>query len=159
MRNNGDWTSCESILEHSDIGEKLAHKLRKLEEEKMQLERERAHETKMQQHQDETMRMNDENMRMQENTEEILHVQQQKQEMTMQQMIEGDEMKMREEEQQQQQLRIHDELLEKDRRSVVDIRRQEDIRLKSMEKQEVRHFIFIFYSIMYFFLFSNLFIF
>ncbi|XP_044016226.1 putative mediator of RNA polymerase II transcription subunit 26 isoform X1 [Aphidius gifuensis] len=141
--NDREQNSCESILEHSDIGEKLAHKLRKLEEEKMQLERERAHETEMQHRQEEeTMRMNDENTRIMENTEDMLREeeqqhQHQQQEITMQiQKIE--EIKIRDEEQKlrikNDQLRIHDEIIEQEKRS-VDILRQEEI-ARSMEDQE-----------------------
>ncbi|XP_046629017.1 uncharacterized protein CG43427 isoform X1 [Neodiprion virginianus] len=47
------------------IGEKLAHKLRELEEEKMQLERERAQEVELRRQED-TLRKNEENIRKQE---------------------------------------------------------------------------------------------
>lgn len=137
------WRYGNDREQNSDIGEKLAHKLRKLEEEKMQLERERAHETEMQHRQEEeTMRMNDENTRIMENTEDMLREeeqqhQHQQQEITMQiQKIE--EIKIRDEEQKlrikNDQLRIHDEIIEQEKRS-VDILRQEEI-ARSMEEQE-----------------------
>ncbi|XP_012269699.2 uncharacterized protein CG43427 isoform X1 [Athalia rosae] len=59
------WRYGNSGEVNSDIGEKLAHKLRELEEEKMQLERERAQEVELRRR-EETLRKNEENIRKQE---------------------------------------------------------------------------------------------
>ncbi|XP_011302556.1 interaptin isoform X2 [Fopius arisanus] len=114
------WRYGSDREQNSDLGEKLADKLRELEEEKMQLERER---------QEETLRKNDENARKQE--EETIRKQQQQQE--------ADEKCLREEElrikaEQLQQSRLHDEKLENDRRT-AEMRRQEEIHLRSIEDQ------------------------
>ncbi|XP_063981559.1 trichohyalin isoform X2 [Diachasmimorpha longicaudata] len=112
------WRYGSDREQNSDIGEKLADKLRELEEEKMQLERER---------QEETLRKNDENARKQE--EEKMRKQQQQQE--------ADEKIHREEELRikTEQLRLHDEMLENERRTAAEVRRQEEMRLRSMEDQ------------------------
>ncbi|XP_015124455.1 titin homolog isoform X2 [Diachasma alloeum] len=113
------WRYGSDREQNSDIGEKLADKLRELEEEKMQLERER---------QEETLRKNDENARKQE--EEKIRKQQQQQQ-------EADEKTHREEELRikTEQLRLHEEMLENERRTAAEVRRQEEMRLRSTEDQ------------------------
>ena len=116
-------------LSNSDIGEKLAHKLRELEEEKMQLERERASQESgdNRRHQEssvETLRMNEENLRKQE-------------ELTRQE----DESRQQQLEQQRAETIIQeeeDEVILRD----CEIRRQEDILVRATENgvQEVMCF-------------------
>ncbi|XP_043280431.1 uncharacterized protein smash isoform X3 [Venturia canescens] len=54
------WRYGNNREQNSDIGEKLAHKLRELEEEKMQLERERAQESELRHRQEEIARQKEE---------------------------------------------------------------------------------------------------
>ncbi|XP_076669228.1 smallish isoform X4 [Andrena cerasifolii] len=121
---------------NSDLGEKLAHKLRELEEEKMELERERAQEAALRR-QEETLRKNEENIRKQE---EMMRKQQE--ETARQQeaaRAEADakraEEKRQEEElrAQAEQLRIQNEIEEE--RRVADARRKEEKRIRAMESQ------------------------
>lgn len=121
------------------MGEKLAHKLRELEEEKMQLERERAQEVVLRR-QEETLRKNNEdNARKQE---EMLRKQQD--EIARQQEVaraeaeaKRAEEKRQEEEQQQQQLRAQAEQLriQKEIEEEMDARRNEEKRIRAMESQ------------------------
>ncbi|CAK9800414.1 Uncharacterized protein CG43427 [Anthophora plagiata] len=122
---------------NSDLGEKLAHKLRELEEEKMQLERERAQEAALRR-QEETLRKNEDNIRKQEET-----LRKQQEETARQQeaaRVEAEakraEEKRREEEElraQAERLRIQNELEEE--RRVADARRIEEKRIRAIENQ------------------------
>ncbi|XP_029044914.2 calponin homology domain-containing protein DDB_G0272472 isoform X1 [Osmia bicornis bicornis] len=122
---------------NSDLGEKLAHKLRELEEEKMQLERERAQETALRR-QEETLRKNEDNMRKQEET-----LRKQQEETARQQEAaraeaeakRAEEMRQKEEELrvQAEQLRIQNEIEEE--RRIADARRIEEKRIRAMENQ------------------------
>ncbi|CAK9806465.1 Uncharacterized protein CG43427 [Anthophora quadrimaculata] len=122
---------------NSDLGEKLAHKLRELEEEKMQLERERAQEAALRR-QEETLRKNEDNIRKQEET-----LRKQQEEAARQQeaaRVEAEakraEEKRREEEElraQAERLRIQNELEEE--RRVADARRIEEKRIRAIENQ------------------------
>ncbi|XP_034939260.1 general transcriptional corepressor trfA [Chelonus insularis] len=125
------WRYGNDREQNSDIGEKLAHKLRELEEEKMQLERERAQEAELQR-QEETLRKNDEDSRKQE--EQLLRKQQ---ESTMQQeMVHVEEMELREKELRLdvERFTLHDKMIENESRS-MDIRHQEDLHFRPSESQ------------------------
>ncbi|KAK0174027.1 hypothetical protein PV328_007146 [Microctonus aethiopoides] len=151
------WRYGNDREQNSDIGEKLAYKLRELEEEKMQLERERAQNAEIHR-QEETMRKNDKNSR--KHDEELLWKQQQQQQLQQQDAVNQqeivciEELNLREEnllqneknieeeedEEEEQlrieaeRLRIHDELMANERRSAEN-RRKEEIRLRSIEDQ------------------------
>ncbi|XP_060821847.1 uncharacterized protein CG43427 isoform X1 [Bombus pascuorum] len=122
---------------NSDLGEKLAHKLRELEEEKMQLERERAQEAALRR-QEETLRKNEDNMRKQEET---LRKQQQEETARQQEAARAEAEAKRAEEKRQEeelraqaeQLRIQNEIQEE--RRVADARRIEEKRIRAMESQ------------------------
>ncbi|XP_012148469.2 smallish isoform X4 [Megachile rotundata] len=122
---------------NSDLGEKLAHKLRELEEEKMQLERERAQETALRR-QEETLRKNEDNMRKQEETlrkqqEEAARLQEAARAEA--EAKRAEEMRQKEEELrvQAEQLRIQNEIEEE--RRIADARRIEEKRIRAMENQ------------------------
>ncbi|XP_012285559.1 trichohyalin isoform X3 [Orussus abietinus] len=121
---------------NSDIGEKLAHKLRELEEEKMQLERERAQEVELRRQ--ETLRKNEENIRKQEDA-----LRKQQKEVARQQETARAEAEARcaEEKRQEEELRIQTEQMriqteieEKERRA-LELRRQEELRIRAIESQ------------------------
>nr|XP_033203094.1 LIM domain only protein 7 isoform X3 [Bombus vancouverensis nearcticus] len=122
---------------NSDLGEKLAHKLRELEEEKMQLERERAQEAALRR-QEETLRKNEDNIRKQEET---LRKQQQEETARQQEAARAEAEAKRAEEKRQEeelraqaeQLRIQNEIQEE--RRVADARRIEEKRIRAMESQ------------------------
>ncbi|XP_026667197.1 calponin homology domain-containing protein DDB_G0272472 isoform X2 [Ceratina calcarata] len=119
---------------NSDLGEKLAHKLRELEEEKMQLERERAQEVVLRR-QEETLRKNNEdNARKQE---EMLRKQQD--EIARQQEVARAEAeaKRAEEKRQEEELRAQAEQLriQKEIEEEMDARRIEEKRIRAMENQ------------------------
>ncbi|XP_043589293.1 LIM domain only protein 7 isoform X3 [Bombus pyrosoma] len=122
---------------NSDLGEKLAHKLRELEEEKMQLERERAQEAALRR-QEETLRKNEDNIRKQEET---LRKQQQEETARQQEAARAEAEAKRVEEKRQEeelraqaeQLRIQNEIQEE--RRVADARRIEEKRIRAMESQ------------------------
>ncbi|XP_012343757.1 calponin homology domain-containing protein DDB_G0272472-like isoform X4 [Apis florea] len=113
---------------NSDLGEKLAHKLRELEEEKMQLERERAQEAALRR-QEETLRKNEDNIRKQEETARQQEVARAEAE------AKRAEEKRQEEElrAQAEKLRIQNEIEEE--RRVADARRIEEKRIRDMENQ------------------------
>lgn len=122
---NRSWNSWRN----SDLGEKLAHKLRELEEEKMQLERERAQEAALRR-QEETLRKNNEdNIRKQEETARQQEVARAEAE------AKRAEEKRQEEElrAQAEKLRIQNEIEEE--RRVADARRVEEKRIRDMENQ------------------------
>ncbi|XP_011707869.1 PREDICTED: uncharacterized protein LOC105462738 isoform X2 [Wasmannia auropunctata] len=136
------WRYGDNREYNSDLGEKLAHKLRELEEEKMQLEREAilrcnedafrkrddnarkqedasSHEqTLQQQHDDETAKQRETQARTTE--EEAKYI--------------GDKRKDEELETQPEQLRMQNEIEEKERR-VADACRKEEMRIRTMESQ------------------------
>ncbi|XP_014611742.1 PREDICTED: calponin homology domain-containing protein DDB_G0272472 isoform X3 [Polistes canadensis] len=169
------WRYGNNHERNSDLGEKLAHKLRELEEEKMQLERERAQEVVLRR-QEENLRKNEDNVLRKQ--EETLRKQQQQQQQQQQQHLsyhhhhhhhhrhhhQDDEIRQqqeaaaaaaaaarieietkrvevtRQEEEQrriqaEQQLRIQNEIEEKERRTTTDVRRKEEIRIRAMENQ------------------------
>lgn len=137
---NRSWNSWRN----SDLGEKLAHKLRELEEEKMQLERERAQEAALRR-QEETLRKNNEdNIRKQEETARQQEVARAEAE------AKRAEEKRQEEElrAQAEKLRIQNEIEEE--RRVADARRVEEKRIRDMEnqirEQEVWILFFFFFS-------------
>ncbi|XP_061943218.1 LIM domain only protein 7 isoform X7 [Apis cerana] len=111
---------------NSDLGEKLAHKLRELEEEKMQLERERAQEAALRR-QEETLRKNEDNIR--------------KQEERQQEVARAEaEAKRAEEKRQEEELRAQAEKLRiqneiEEERRAADARRVEEKRIRDMENQ------------------------
>ncbi|XP_033222059.1 uncharacterized protein LOC117176113 isoform X2 [Belonocnema kinseyi] len=128
------WRYGNSCELNSDIGEKLAHKLLELEEEKMQLERERAQETEEQRRQEETMRKNEENIRQQE---EILRKQQEEIE-RQEEAARVQEAKRLDEERKEEELRIQvqeklkiKEIEEKEKKA-AEARRQEEIQNKNL---------------------------
>ncbi|XP_015430121.1 PREDICTED: calponin homology domain-containing protein DDB_G0272472 isoform X2 [Dufourea novaeangliae] len=130
------WRYGNNCDMNSDLGEKLAHKLRELEEEKMQLERERAQEAALRR-QEETLRKNEDNLRKQE---EALRKQQEetaRQQETARAEAEAKraEKKRQEEElrAQAEQLRIQNEIEEE--RRVADARRKEEKRIRAMQSQ------------------------
>ncbi|XP_043506385.1 LIM domain only protein 7 isoform X3 [Frieseomelitta varia] len=122
---------------NSDLGEKLAHKLRELEEEKMQLERERAQEAVLRR-QEETLRKNEDNIRKQEET---LRKQQQEETARQQEAARAEaEAKHAEEKRQEEELRAQAEQLRiqneiEEERRVADARRIEEKRIRAMESQ------------------------
>ncbi|XP_070169178.1 mucin-3B isoform X3 [Polyergus mexicanus] len=129
---------------NSDLGERLAHKLRELEEEKMQLEREailRCNE--------DAFRKKDDNTRKQEDASSHEQQQQQHDETAKQRETQartkeeakeeeakyvGDKRKDAELKMQSEQLRMQNEIEEKERR-VVDACRKEELRIRTMESQ------------------------
>ncbi|XP_050447137.1 uncharacterized protein DDB_G0284459 isoform X6 [Cataglyphis hispanica] len=129
---------------NSDLGERLAHKLRELEEEKMQLEREailRCNE--------DAFRKKDDNARKQEDASSHEQQQQQHDETAKQREIQartkeevekeeakyiGDKRKDGELKMQSEQLRMQNEIEEKERR-VADACRKEELRIRTMESQ------------------------
>ncbi|XP_018377542.1 PREDICTED: calponin homology domain-containing protein DDB_G0272472 isoform X4 [Trachymyrmex cornetzi] len=133
------WRYGDNREYNSDLGEKLAHKLRELEEEKMQLEREAilrcnedafrkrddarkqedasSHEQSQQQH-DETAKQREIQMRTTEKEAKYI----------------GDKRKDEELETQSGQLRMQNEIEEKERR-VADACRKEEMRIRTMESQ------------------------
>ncbi|GAB1866543.1 hypothetical protein CAJAP_07622 [Camponotus japonicus] len=130
---------------NSDLGERLAHKLRELEEEKMQLEREailRCNE--------DAFRKKDDNARKQEDASSHEQQQQQHDETAKQQETQartkeeeeeekeakyvGDKRKDGELKMQSEQLRMQNEIEEKERR-VADACRKEELRIRTMESQ------------------------
>lgn len=119
---NRSWNSWRN----SDLGEKLAHKLRELEEEKMQLERERAQEAALRR-QEETLRKNEDNIR--------------KQEERQQEVARAEaEAKRAEEKRQEEELRAQAEKLRiqneiEEERRAADARRVEEKRIRDMENQ------------------------
>ncbi|XP_043483093.1 uncharacterized protein LOC122511726 isoform X2 [Leptopilina heterotoma] len=126
------WRYGNSRELNSDIGEKLAHKLRELEEEKMQLERERALEAEEQRRQEEMLRKNEENIRKQE---EIVRKQQQQEEIVHQEVARAAEVKRLEDEridkelrlQTQEKLKIQTEINDESEKKISENRRQEEI--------------------------------
>ncbi|CAL1673250.1 unnamed protein product [Lasius platythorax] len=136
------WRYGDNREYNSDLGERLAHKLRELEEEKMQLEREAilrcnedafrkkddnarkqedasSHEQQQQQH-DETAKQRETQARTKEEKEEAKYV--------------GDKRKDGELKMQSEQLRMQNEIEEKERR-VADACRKEELRIRTMESQ------------------------
>ncbi|KMQ90327.1 lim domain only protein 7, partial [Lasius niger] len=136
------WRYGDNREYNSDLGERLAHKLRELEEEKMQLEREAilrcnedafrkkddnarkqedasSHEQQQQQH-DETAKQRETQARTKEEKEETKYV--------------GDKRKDGELKMQSEQLRMQNEIEEKERR-VADACRKEELRIRTMESQ------------------------
>ncbi|XP_018338683.1 PREDICTED: stress response protein NST1 isoform X4 [Trachymyrmex septentrionalis] len=133
------WRYGDNREYNSDLGEKLAHKLRELEEEKMQLEREAilrcnedafrkrddarkqedasSHEQSQQQH-DETAKQREIQVRTTEKEAKYI----------------GDKRKDEELETQSEQLRMQNEIEEKERR-VADACRKEEMRIRTMESQ------------------------
>lgn len=112
----------------SDIGEKLAHKLRELEEEKMQLERERASDNQRRCHQEpnvETLRMNEENLRKQE---EVLRKEDEARQQELEKQL-AEEKQRREEEE-----RIKEKQLIMQEERSVEVRRQEELPIRIIEK-------------------------
>ncbi|XP_076244521.1 smallish isoform X2 [Calliopsis andreniformis] len=121
---------------NSDLGEKLAHKLRELEEEKMQLERERAQEAALRR-QEETLRKNEENIRKQEET---LRKQQEETARQQEAVRAEAEAKRAEEKRQEEELRAQAEQLRiqneiEEERRAADARRKEEKRIRAMENQ------------------------
>ncbi|OAD52449.1 LIM and calponin homology domains-containing protein 1, partial [Eufriesea mexicana] len=120
---------------NSDLGEKLAHKLRELEEEKMQLERERAQEAALRR-QEETLRKNEDNIRKQEEMRK-----QQEESARQQEAARAEaEAKRAEEKRQEEELRAQAEQLRiqneiEEERRVADARRIEEKRIRAMESQ------------------------
>ncbi|XP_015594565.1 protein piccolo isoform X2 [Cephus cinctus] len=136
------WRYGNNHEENSDLGEKLAHKLRELEEEKMQLERERAQEVELRRQED-TFRKNEENIRKQEGTS--LKRAQQEEVTRHQEMVrveaerEAEARRVEEEKQEElrmqaERMRVRKEIEEKERRA-AELRRHEDARVKSMGSQ------------------------
>ncbi|XP_011869609.1 PREDICTED: LIM domain only protein 7 isoform X2 [Vollenhovia emeryi] len=134
------WRYGDNREYNSDLGEKLAHKLRELEEEKMQLEREailRCNE--------DAFRKRDDSARKQEDAPSHEQPQQQHDETAKQREIQartteeeakyvGDKRKDEELETQSEQLRMQNEIEEKERR-VADACRKEEMRIRTMESQ------------------------
>ncbi|XP_076221383.1 smallish isoform X4 [Nomia melanderi] len=130
------WRYGNNCEMNSDLGEKLAHKLRKLEEEKMQLERERAQEAVLRR-QEETMRKNEDNIRKQE---EALRKQQEETARQQEAARAESEAKRAEEKRQEEELRAQAEQLRiqneiEEERRAADARRKEEKRIRAMESQ------------------------
>ncbi|XP_076280021.1 smallish isoform X1 [Lasioglossum baleicum] len=130
------WRYGNNCEMNSDLGEKLAHKLRKLEEEKMQLERERAQEAVLRR-QEETMRKNEDNIRKQE---EALRKQQEETARQQEAARAETEAKRAEEKRQEEELRAQAEQLRiqneiEEERRAADARRKEEKRIRAMESQ------------------------
>ncbi|XP_031782522.1 titin isoform X2 [Nasonia vitripennis] len=113
----------------SDIGEKLAHKLRELEEEKMQLERERASA------ENQTLRMNEENLRKQE---ELTRQQDEAEALARQQELEKQKQVAEEEKRQEEEEKEEEARLQKEQQLMMkEARRQEDLqRAAEISSQE-----------------------
>ncbi|XP_012541813.2 serine-rich adhesin for platelets [Monomorium pharaonis] len=134
------WRYGDNHEYNSDLGERLAHKLRELEEEKMQLEREailRCNE--------DAFRKKDDSTRKQEDSSSHEQLQQQHDETAKQREIQartteeeakyvGDKRKDEKLEMQSEQLKMQNEIKEKERR-VVDACRKEEMRIRTMESQ------------------------
>ncbi|XP_014488518.1 PREDICTED: uncharacterized protein LOC106751841 [Dinoponera quadriceps] len=131
---------------NSDLGERLAHKLRELEEEKMQLERERAQEVILRCNED-AFRKRDDNARKQEGdasqeqqqhdeTAKQREVQTAAQQATEEEAKYVEDNKRRDEEleMQSEQLRMQNKIEEKERKA-ADACRKEEIRIRTMESQ------------------------
>ncbi|XP_032664814.1 platelet binding protein GspB isoform X3 [Odontomachus brunneus] len=139
------WRYGDNREFNSDLGERLAHKLRELEEEKMQLERERAQEVILRCNED-AFRKRDDNMRKQEDSSQEQQQQQHdetaKQRETQAARATEEEAKYtgdkrRDEEletMQSEQLRMQNEIEEKERK-VADACRKEEMRIRTMESQ------------------------
>nr|XP_033326235.1 rootletin-like isoform X3 [Megalopta genalis] len=130
------WRYGNNCEMNSDLGEKLAHKLCKLEEEKMQLERERAQEAVLRR-QEETMRKNEDNIRKQE---EALRKQQEETARQQEAARAETEAKRAEEKRQEEELRAQAEQLKiqneiEEERRAADARRKEEKRIRAMESQ------------------------
>ncbi|XP_076379883.1 smallish isoform X4 [Megalopta genalis] len=130
------WRYGNNCEMNSDLGEKLAHKLCKLEEEKMQLERERAQEAVLRR-QEETMRKNEDNIRKQE---EALRKQQEETARQQEAARAETEAKRAEEKRQEEELRAQAEQLRiqneiEEERRAADARRKEEKRIRAMESQ------------------------
>ncbi|XP_076623722.1 smallish isoform X1 [Colletes latitarsis] len=128
------WRYGNNCEMNSDLGEKLAHKLRELEEEKMQLERERAQEAALHR-QKETLRKNEDNLRKQEEA-----IRKQQEETARQQEAVEAEAKRAEEKRQEEELRAQTEQLRiqneiEEERRAADARRKEEKRIRTMECQ------------------------
>ncbi|XP_043257760.1 trichohyalin-like isoform X3 [Colletes gigas] len=128
------WRYGNNCEMNSDLGEKLAHKLRELEEEKMQLERERAQEAALRR-QKETLRKNEDNLRKQEEA-----IRKQQEETARQQEAVEAEAKRAEEKRQEEELRAQTEQLRiqneiEEERRAADARRKEEKRIRTMECQ------------------------
>ncbi|XP_057323246.1 J domain-containing protein DDB_G0295729 isoform X2 [Microplitis mediator] len=137
------WRYGNDREQNSDIGEKLAHKLRELEEEKMQLERERAQEVVLHR-QDDSLRKNEEIQPRNSEEDHLRNQQQQQQQLILQQqeitmqseVIRDEEMELREQEKlrfEVERLKLHEDIYDKERRN-VDIRRQDDVHLRSIDR-------------------------
>ncbi|KAL0123984.1 hypothetical protein PUN28_006061 [Cardiocondyla obscurior] len=134
------WRYGDNREYNSELGERLAHKLRELEEEKMQLEREailRCNE--------DAFRKRDDNSRKQEDASSHEQSQQPHDETAKQREIQArtteeeakyveDKRKDEELETQSEQLRMQNEIVEKERR-VADACRKEEMRIRTMESQ------------------------
>lgn len=137
---NRSWNSWRN----SDLGEKLAHKLRELEEEKMQLERERAQEAALRR-QEETLRKNEDNIR--------------KQEERQQEVARAEaEAKRAEEKRQEEELRAQAEKLRiqneiEEERRAADARRVEEKRIRDMENQIREQEVWILFFFNFFFVY------
>ncbi|XP_044574865.1 uncharacterized protein LOC123258739 isoform X2 [Cotesia glomerata] len=141
------WRYGNDREQNSDIGEKLAHKLRELEEEKMQLERERAQESVALHRQDEPLRKTEEiQPRMQEedllrNQQQLQHLhhhQQQQQEIIVMQseVIREEEIEFREQEKLRfdvERLKLHEDIYDQERRN--EIRRQDEMHLRAIDRK------------------------
>ncbi|XP_077261353.1 smallish isoform X1 [Temnothorax americanus] len=134
------WRYGDNREYNSDLGERLAHKLRELEEEKMQLEREAIMRCN-----EDAFRKRDDNARKQEDASSHEQPQQQHDETAKQREIQtrtmeeeakyvGDKRKDEELETQSEQLRMQNEIEEKERR-VADACRKEEMRIRTMESQ------------------------
>ncbi|XP_053992066.1 trichohyalin isoform X4 [Hylaeus volcanicus] len=128
------WRYGNNCEMNSDLGEKLAHKLRELEEEKMQLERERAQEAVLRR-QEETLRKNEDNLCKQEEA-----MRKQQEETARQQEAVEAEAKRAEEKRQEEELRAQAEQLRiqneiEEERRAADARRKEEKRIRTMESQ------------------------
>ncbi|XP_046752116.1 LIM domain only protein 7 isoform X2 [Diprion similis] len=116
------------------IGEKLAHKLRELEEEKMQLERERAQEVELRRQED-TLRKNDENIRKQEEVHRKREAETVRQEETAAAIAEA-ERRRAETRCVKEQLKAQAEEPEEKERWSAETRRQDsEVRLRTIENQ------------------------
>ncbi|XP_044574866.1 titin homolog isoform X3 [Cotesia glomerata] len=154
------WRYGNDREQNSDIGEKLAHKLRELEEEKMQLERERAQESVALHRQDEPLRKTEEiqprmqeedllrnqqqqqqqqqHQQQQQQLQHLHHHQQQQQEIIVMQseVIREEEIEFREQEKLRfdvERLKLHEDIYDQERRN--EIRRQDEMHLRAIDRK------------------------
>ncbi|EZA55977.1 uncharacterized protein LOC105278682 isoform X2 [Ooceraea biroi] len=132
------WRYGDNREYNSDLGEKLAHKLRELEEEKMQLEREailRCNEDAFRKRDDSACKQEDTHEQQQQQPDDTAKQRETQARSTGEEAkYLGDKRKDEEYEMQSEQLKMQNEIEQKERR-VADACREEEMRIRTMESQ------------------------